>query len=164
MSSTSRIFHCSPDDVFDILVDGWSYATWVVGAARIRDVDKEWPEPGSRIHHSVGAWPIMISDTTTVESFDRGHTMALTARAWPAGEAEVRITCEPHEDGTRVTIVEDATSGPALLLLKPLRDVMLGWRNVEALRRLAYLSESRARSDDDTGGDGSTATVRSQGS
>lgn len=164
MSSTSRVFRCSPDDVFDILVDGWSYATWVVGAARIREVDEEWPEPGSHIHHSVGVWPLMLSDTTTAESVDRPHTIVLTVRAWPAGEGRVRITCEPVEGGTRVTMAEDATSGPALLVLKPIRDVMLALRNKEALRRLAYLAESRARSDDDTGDDGSTATVRSPGS
>lgn len=161
MSSNSRIFQCSPDDVFDILEDGWSYATWVVGAARIREVEEAWPEPGSRIHHSVGAWPLLISDTTSVEEFDRPHTILLTVRAWPAGEGRVRISCEPEETGTRVTIEEDASSGPALLLLKPVRDLMLSWRNVEALRRLAYLAESRARKSDDTDGDGSVAKVRS---
>jgi uncharacterized protein YndB with AHSA1/START domain len=160
MSSNSRIFHCSPDDVFDILEDGWSYATWVVGAARIREVEETWPEPGSRIHHSVGAWPLLISDTTSVEEIDRPHSILLTVRAWPAGEGKVRITCEPDEVGTRVTIEEDASSGPALLLLKPARDLILSWRNVEALRRLAYLAESRARKSDDTEGDGSVAKVR----
>lgn len=160
MSSTSRVFQCSPDDVFDVLEDGWSYATWVVGAARIRDVDLSWPDPGSRIHHSVGVWPVLLSDTTSIESLDRPHELVLTVRAWPAGEGTVRITCEPQGDGTLVTIHEDASSGPALLLLKPLRDLMLTWRNVEALRRLAYLAESRARRNDDTEGKGSVAKVR----
>jgi uncharacterized protein YndB with AHSA1/START domain len=160
MSTTSRLFRCSPDDVFDILEDGWSYATWVVGAARIREVDESWPEPGSRIHHSVGVWPLLLSDTTSVEFVDRPRSIVLTVRAWPAGEGKVRITCAPGEGGTKVTIAEDASSGPALLLLKPLRDVMLSLRNVEALRRLAYLAESRARAVDDTAGDGSVAKVR----
>ena len=26
--------------VWDVLADGWSYATWVVGASRVRDVDE----------------------------------------------------------------------------------------------------------------------------
>lgn len=160
MSTNSRIFRCSPDDVFDILEDGWSYATWVVGAARIREVEEAWPEPGSRIHHSVGAWPLLISDTTSVELLDRPREIVLTVRAWPAGEGRVRISCAEHPDGTKVTIEEDASSGPALLLLKPLRDLMLSWRNVEALRRLAFLAESRARRNDDTNGDGSVAKVR----
>ncbi|WP_435771844.1 SRPBCC family protein [Nocardioides sp. SYSU DS0651] len=160
MSRNSRIFRCAPDDVFDILEDGWSYATWVVGAARIREVEEAWPEPGSRIHHSVGAWPLLISDTTSIEAIDRPHSLLLTVRAWPAGEGKVKITCQPHAKGTLVTMEEDASSGPATLLLKPLRDVMLSWRNVEALRRLAFLAESRARKADDTEGSGSVAKVR----
>ena len=36
MNEVSRIFRCSPEAVFDVLSDGWSYATWVVGAARDR--------------------------------------------------------------------------------------------------------------------------------
>ena len=145
MSRTTRTFHCAPDDVFDVLADGWSYATWVVGAARIRDVEPDWPAPGSRIHHSVGVWPLLIHDTTSVESVDRPRSLALKVRAWPTGEGRVRFTCEPDDDGCRVTIEEDATSGPALALLKPVRNVLLGWRNTEALRRLSYLAESRAR-------------------
>ncbi|NYI99427.1 uncharacterized protein YndB with AHSA1/START domain [Nocardioides thalensis] len=164
MSRTSRVFHCRPDDVFDVLADGWSYATWVVGAARIRDVDEAWPEPGSRIHHSVGAWPLLISDTTSVEAVDRPHEIVLTVRAWPAGEGKVHIGCEPiGADKTRVTMWEDASSGPAQLIIKPVRDVLLSLRNVEALRRLSHLAESRARRADDTNGDGSVAKVRSPG-
>ena len=40
MSRNTRMMSCTPQDVFDVLSDGWSYATWVVGAARIRDVDE----------------------------------------------------------------------------------------------------------------------------
>jgi uncharacterized protein YndB with AHSA1/START domain len=161
MSSNTRIFHCSPNDVFDILEDGWSYATWVVGAARIREVEEEWPSPGSRIHHSVGAWPLMISDTTSVEEIERPHELVLTVRAWPVGEGKVRIAClQTGPDETEVTIEEDASSGPAQLMLRPIRDALLSWRNEEALLRLAYLAESRARKRDDTQGRGSIAKVR----
>lgn len=160
MSRTTRVFHCSPEDVFDILVDGWSYATWVVGAARIRDVEHAWPEPGSRIHHSVGAWPVLISDTTSVNVIDRPHLLELTVRAWPAGEGVVRIRCRPVAEGTEVVMEEDASSGPALLMLKPVRDLVLDLRNREALRRLAFLAESRARKADDTHGDGAVAKTR----
>ena len=38
-----------------MLSDGWSYATWVVGAARIRDVDDGWPTVGTKIHHPSGS-------------------------------------------------------------------------------------------------------------
>ncbi len=29
-----------------MLSDGWLYASWVVGASRVRDVDPRWPSPG----------------------------------------------------------------------------------------------------------------------
>jgi hypothetical protein len=36
------------------------------------------------------------------------------------------------------------SSGPATLVPKPVRTPPLHWRNVETLRRLAYLAERRA--------------------
>lgn len=147
MSRNTQTFRCTPDHVFDVLSDGWSYATWVVGAARIRDVDEDWPAAGSCIHHSVGAWPLLISDATTVEAIQRPHHLVLTVRAWPAGAGRVRITCEPVGGDTRVTIEEEATSGPARFVPSFLEKAMLRWRNNEALRRLAYLAEHRARTE-----------------
>jgi hypothetical protein len=152
---------CRPEDVFDVLADGWSYATWVVGAARIRDVDPAWPAPGSRIHHSVGMWPLLISDTTVVERVDEPRELQLRVKAWPTGEGRVLMRCEPDDEGgTLVTMEERAVSGPARLLPVPAQDAALHPRNTEALRRLAYLAESRARRTDDTAGDGGVARVR----
>ena len=58
-----RRLNCSPEEVFDVLNDGWSYPLWVVGASRIRDVDAGWPGPGSKLHHSFGVWPLLIDDS-----------------------------------------------------------------------------------------------------
>jgi hypothetical protein len=35
-------------------------------------------------------------------------------------------------------------AGPGRLVPGPLRDVLLRWRNVESLRRLAFIAERRA--------------------
>src|SRR5687768_2776915 len=99
MSRTTRHLECRPEDVFDVLADGWSFATWVVGAARIRDVDSDWPAVGSRIHHSVGVWPLLISDTTVVEQVDSPRLLQLRVKAWPTGEGRVVIRCEPDVEG-----------------------------------------------------------------
>lgn len=147
MSTTTRTFGCTPDDVFAVLADGWGYATWVVGAARIRAVDADWPAPGCRIHHSVGLWPLLISDTTSVVAWEPPHHATFTVRAWPAGQGEVTISCTPESGSTRVTMTEDATTGPARLVPKVVRDPVLHLRNVEALRRLAHLAERRVPSD-----------------
>ena len=146
MSTTTRIIHGTPDAVFDVLANGWSYSQWVVGAARIRQVTHGWPAQGTLIHHSVGAWPVLIDDTTTVRRSERPTLLELTVRAWPSGEGLVRITCRPEGADTHVTMEEDATKGPALLVPRPVRALLLDWRNREALRRLAILVE-RAQAD-----------------
>ena len=46
---------------------------------------------------------------------------------------------------TVVTIKEDATSGPARLMPKPVRDAQLHLRNIETLKRLAFVVEGRTR-------------------
>ncbi|CAN7304344.1 SDR family NAD(P)-dependent oxidoreductase [Knoellia sp. LjRoot47] len=137
-----RTVAASADRVWDVLADGWSYATWVVGTARIRDVDTAWPAPGSRIHHSVGLWPALLSDTTSVEECVTGRRLVLKARGWPLGEARVEIDIEP--DGPQsctVTMTEDAISGPGSLPPRIVRQAMILPRNSEALRRLAYLAK-----------------------
>src|SRR3954454_9956761 len=141
MAVTSRDMSCSPAEVFKVLSDGWLLALWVVGASRIRDVDKTWPAPGSEAHHSVGTWPLLINDTTTVQKFVPDESMLLRARGWPVGEADVLITAAARPGGCRVTITEDASKGPARLIPKPVRAPLLNWRNVESLRRLAFLAE-----------------------
>lgn len=136
---------CTPEDVFAVLQDGWSYAMWVVGAARIRDVDADWPAVGSRIHHSVGAWPLLLSDATEVEAVEAPRRLQLRVKAWPTGEGRVVLTCEGRGAQTEVVMEERAVSGPAQLLPAPVQDLMLRPRNAEALRRLAFLAEHRAR-------------------
>lgn len=141
MSSTTRTIHGSPEAVFAVLANGWSYSQWVVGASRVRDVMAGWPAVGMDIHHSVGAWPFLIDDVTTVLRSEPPLLLELKVRAWPSGEGVVRISCQPDGSDTVVTMEEDATKGPALLVPKPARDVLLDRRNREALRRLAILVE-----------------------
>ncbi|MGO4341413.1 SRPBCC family protein [Pedococcus sp. 2YAF34] len=143
--SVTREVDAPSEAVWEVLSDGWAYATWVVGASRVRDVDHSWPGEGARIHHSFGLWPVVISDTTHVERSVPDTELVLTARGWPAGEARVVLTITPRGSGCTVTIEEDAVRGPGTLVPKPLRQLMIRPRNVEALRRLAYLAEGRHR-------------------
>lgn len=145
MSTTSRPVAATPEQVWEVLSDGWLYPLFVVGAARMRAVDESWPAVGSRLHHSVGSWPLLIDDTTEVLDVDEGKRLLLLARGWPAGQAHVDISLQPSGDTTVVTMTEDATAGPGLLMPKPLRDAQLHLRNVEALRRLAFVVEGRTR-------------------
>ena len=143
MISVERIMKTTPQRVWDVLCDGWLYPLWVVGASRMREVDDDWPAVGSKLHHSVGTWPLLIDDNTEVMECDPLQLLVLRARAWPTGEAEVRLHLSPHGSGTRVVIEEDAVSGPGKLVPQPLRAPGLKWRNVEAMRRLAFIAERR---------------------
>ena len=143
---------CPAESVVAVLRDGWSYAAWVVGASRIRSVDARWPEPGSEIHHSAGAWPLVINDKTVCRRWDGVGRLELQARGWPLGEARIRIEVLPDADGAGCTIrmTEDATTGPGRLVPKPLRTAALVPRNRETLHRLVLLAEGRGRATGDT--------------
>lgn len=145
MSTTSRPLAATPEQVWEVLSDGWLYPLFVVGASRMRAVDDAWPAVGARLHHSVGTWPLLLDDTTEVLEVEENRRLLLLARGWPAGQAHVDISLRPSGDTTVVTMTEDATAGPGLLVPKPLRDAQLHVRNVEALRRLAYVVEGRTR-------------------
>lgn len=118
----------------------------MVGASRVRDVAVTWPAKGAQVQHSFGLWPALISDATTVERSVEPSLLVLTARGWPVGEARVVISVTPRgEQACTVTIEEDATAGPGTLVPRPARQLAIGPRNVETLRRLAYLAEGRFR-------------------
>ena len=135
--------HATPDQVWEVLSDGWLFPLWVVGATRMRDVDDSWPQPGSRLHHSVGTWPLTIDDITKVVDSTPGVRLELEAHAWPAGRADVTILLHPQGAETEVVIEEQAVAGPGALVPKMAQDPLLNWRNVETLRRLAFLVERR---------------------
>jgi hypothetical protein len=143
--TVSRRSTAAPEAVWSIIADGWSYAAWVVGASRIRAVDPDWPARGSRIHHSVGAWPLLLSDETVVVDVDPGRWIRLEAKTRPFGEAIVELEVMPDDGGSRIEMREDALSGPMKALPEPLRQRALAPRNAETLRRLALLAEGRAR-------------------
>jgi len=132
----------TPARVWEILADGWRYAGWVVGASRIRAVDPEWPEAGSRIHHSVGLWPFLLDDHTEVRSMVPERELVLRARAWLFGKAEIAITLEPTHDGrTRVTMAEHIVAGPYSVVPERVQEELVLPRNHECLRRLGLLAE-----------------------
>jgi len=140
MSTVSQLFKSPSADVWRVIADGWLYSGWVVGASRIRDVDAEWPRVGANLHHSVGAWPLVIDDSSRVTAVEPGRSLELVARGWPMGEAKVEITLEDRGAQCLVTIAEDAIHGPGKLMPKVLRDPIISARNRESLRRLELMA------------------------
>lgn len=144
MTEVSRVIDAPPDAVFAVLADGWLYAGWVVGSSHIRDVEADWPAVGSRIHHSVGPWPLHIQDETVVTAVEPGLSLSLEARGWPIGAAAVALTLVPHGDGkTLVRMTEHIVGGPGKVLPAALQSLLIKPRNTESLARLADLATGK---------------------
>jgi uncharacterized protein YndB with AHSA1/START domain len=140
-----KIIAAPPQRVFDVLKDGWTYSDWVVGTVHVRDVDATWPRPGAQLHHQAGAWPLSLSDTSTVVSCEEPRQLTLCARIWPLGEATVAFTLTPAgRDATRVTIAEEFSAGPLRVMRNQVNDLLLHRRNSETLKRLSDIA-TRAR-------------------
>lgn len=146
MARTERVVNASAEQIFAVLSDGWTYSDWVVGTAHIRDVDPDWPAPGTAVHHKAGPWPFSLRDSTIALDCERPWTLVLAPRLWPLGEGRVRIELREIAPGTtRVTLTEDFAEGPLRWVRTKINDLALHWRNRESLRRLADLAVSRAR-------------------
>jgi uncharacterized protein YndB with AHSA1/START domain len=143
MTTVERTMSAGPEQVWAVLSDGWLYPVWVVGATHMRDVDRTWPAPGAKLHHQVGAWPMMLSDTTEVVGSEPKRQLVLQGRAWPAGEVRIELTIEAHPEGSLVRMGEAPTHGPAHFMDNPLQRKVLSARNRESLNRLASIVENR---------------------
>jgi hypothetical protein len=126
--------------VWAVLADPHSYPKWVVGADTIRDVEGNWPEPGSKIHHRVGWGPFKLNDNTEVLQSEPPNRLVLQARTRPLGTARVTMELAPQDGGTRITMIEDPGDQYTRLLFNIVLDRLLAKRNVEALRRLVSLA------------------------
>jgi len=144
MATTIRLVDADAADIFAVLADGWTYSDWVVGTAHIRAVDEHWPQPGAKIHHKAGPWPVSLKDHSTVLACEPDRMLLLKIRLWPFGAGRAKVLLEPATRGrTRVTLIEQFTEGPLLGLRNKVNDVLLHYRNREALRRLADLATGR---------------------
>jgi hypothetical protein len=141
MARTEHLIAATPEDVFAVLADGWTYSDWVVGTAHIRDVDEGWPAPGSRIHHKAGPWPLSIHESTVSLICEPPTRLVMRPRLWPFGEVTVHITLDDVGEHTRIVIEEQFSGGPLLVLRNQLNDMVLGRRNRESLRRLGDVVE-----------------------
>jgi hypothetical protein len=143
--TVERETRASAESVWNVLADGWLYSSWVVGAARVRAVDPSWPGVGAELQHSQGVWPLLLDDVTRVKVSVTGQELVLHGKARPLGEVAIRLVLEPRPVGCIVVIEEDAIGGPMKSLPAPVRAALIRPRNVESLRRLAYLAEGGAR-------------------
>ena len=97
-----------------------------VGGGRLPDAGRRrrrGPRSGSKLHHSVGAWPLLIDDDTEVARVRaRARVLALRARGWPIGEAEVDdLRSQPQGADTAVVIERGRRLRPGRAGPEPVR-------------------------------------------
>jgi uncharacterized protein YndB with AHSA1/START domain len=144
--ATNKRFMAVPATaVWDVLADPGDYGYWVVGSKVIRDADPEWPAPGSKFHHTVGAGPFKVSDHTVSVEMEPPHRLKLRAKGRPLGTASVTMTMSPKDGGTVVEMVEHPDGVYSFLRLNPLVHVMTLLRNSESLMRLEELALRKVR-------------------
>ncbi|HEY6962855.1 MAG TPA: SRPBCC family protein [Gaiellaceae bacterium] len=141
MAENEIVIRADRSRVWDVLADADTYAEWVVGADRVRDADTAWPEPGSRLHHSVGVGPLTIDDSTEVVAAEPPSRLELLAHLGPLGSFAVELRLEDVGDGTtRVTMFEEPVEGISRAA-GPVGDAFGRVRNKLSLARLKALSE-----------------------
>jgi hypothetical protein len=101
--TATRDTSATPDQVWAVMADGWTYSQWVVGNGRMRAVDADWPAPGSKIHHTIGVWPLIINDETVVEARTPRQELVLLARVRPFGRARITLRLAASPTGCRTT-------------------------------------------------------------
>jgi hypothetical protein len=132
-------------NVWSVVANGWMYSGWVVGASRIRDVDDGFPRSGANLHQSIGPWPLIVNDVTTVVEADEPERLVLQVRSRPFGEGRVRLRLTSTSPATtRVEMDEEVTRGPLRWVPRQAQAPLVNWRNRESLRRLAHLAERGA--------------------
>jgi len=131
--------------VWDVVADGWTYSQWVVGNTRMRAVYPGWPAPGSKIHHTVGVWPLVFNDETEVESSTPLEVLILLAKGRPLGGARIVLRLFDIQDGCRIEMAEVPVGAPLNLVPRRLALAAAYPRNRECLARLAALAERRTR-------------------
>ncbi|WP_330228533.1 SRPBCC family protein [Nocardia sp. NBC_00508] len=136
----------TPEQVFDVLADGWLFSAWVVGATHIRDVDDDWPAIGAQLHYSAGVWPFTVDDITQVVSVDPPHMIELEAKLRPLGSAWIRLELvETPLSETEIRMYEHSKNGVGALIPTMVQELLLVPRNKESLSRLADIAVGKAR-------------------
>ena len=131
----------TPTEVFEVLAEPRTYPEWLVGAKKIRDVDAAFPAEGTEFHHTVGAGPVSVDDSTEVVEVDPPDRLKLRVKAGHFnGEVEFLLLASPK--GTEVRFRERPIGPPAALT--PFLRPSLQARNGESLKQLRELIEGNA--------------------
>jgi uncharacterized protein YndB with AHSA1/START domain len=143
--TVQRIVDASPEAVFVVLADPWSYARWVGWTREIRAAEPGWPRPGTRLWHRFGRWPVGGRGVTVVVSCERPHRLVLRADVRPLALVRATLSVQRDGAGTMVQIREDMIGGWARWF-GPATTLVQRRRNEVSLRDLAGVVADHAAS------------------
>jgi hypothetical protein len=144
MATTRRTMRgVTPAQVFDVLRDGHTYAHWVVGTRAIRAVDPGWPEPGRRLHYTVGYRPLRKDDVTTSTAYEPDARLELEGARLAGGHGRRRAAGGADRGRHAGVDRRGAAARPGPADAQPAADLLIKVRNVETLRRLEELASRR---------------------
>lgn len=142
--TVTRETTASRERVWAVIADGWTYSQWVVGNSRMRAVDPDWPAVGSTIHHSIGVWPLLLDDETSVQDCRPPEQLVLLAKGRPFGKARVTLRLfDLAGGGCRIEMAETPVGFPMGWVPKRLALAAALPRNRECTQRLAAIAERR---------------------
>jgi hypothetical protein len=131
--------------VWEVIADGWTYSQWVVGNSRMRAVDPQWPAKGSKIHHSIGVWPLLLDDETTVEDCQPQEQLVLLAKGRPFGKARITLRLSDIDGGgCQIEMAEVPVGAPMGWVPDRLALAAAHPRNRECTLRLVAIAERRS--------------------
>jgi hypothetical protein len=139
----NALVECRPEQVWDVLADGYAYADWVIGTSEIRAVDDGWRWVGTSIHYTVGRGPLALRGRTTVRQVSQGRRLGLEADAGLLGAARIVIELDEWGDGTVIVIDEHPLRGPAYWLHSMVSETLLLLRGRPMVNQLARVVERR---------------------
>lgn len=130
------------DQVFDVLLDPYSFPKWVVGAKAIRGVDADWPRPGSAFYHASGAGGnLTVKDKTKLITMNRPQSLVLQGYLRPLGIVRIRLYLDHGAslETTLLTMEEAPAPGTKLRRFNKALNPALKIRNRKSLRCLHKL-------------------------
>lgn len=142
--TVKRVTAASRERVWDVIADGWTYSQWVVGNSRMRAVSPDWPAAGSKIHHSIGVWPLLLDDETEVLACEPSERLVLLAKGRPFGKARITLRLfDAERGGCRIEMAEVPVGLPMGWVPNRVSLAAAIPRNRECTWRLAALAERR---------------------
>ena len=141
MAENEVVIDASCERVFAVLSDGPRYHQWVMGAADVRAADEAWPAPGARIHHSTGAGPLTIDDSTEVVACEPPRRLELLAHLGPLGSFRVEFKLDALAGNRTCVTMEEAPVEGVSRLAGPVGDAVGRLRNMLSLARLKTIAE-----------------------